>query len=200
MGPSVLIVCTGNICRSPMAQAVLLAGLPAGLPSASGEPIRVASAGTHALVGNPIDPDALAALAVWGVPAPDFAATQLTAALVQGADLLLGATREHRAAAVTLAPARARHAYTLREFGRLAAAVDPAELPGGNPAARLTELLTAVRARRGTLAIGPPADEDIPDPYRRGGPAFDAALRLVHQALRPLTDVLTPPAPLNRVG
>ena len=189
MNPAVLIVCTGNICRSPMAQAVLMAGL-AGAP---GDSVQVSSAGTHALVGERMHVDAVQALEVWGIQVPEFTAAALTPAAVQQADLLLGATREHRAAIVRLAPARARDAYTLREFGRLAAAVDPAALPAGSRGRRLAALLTAVSALRGTLTLREPAEDDIPDPYGRGRPAFDLALSLIHHALRPAITQLGDP-------
>ncbi len=46
-----LTVCTGNVCRSPYAAALLGAGLDWARPGA----FRVASAGTPALVGRPVD-------------------------------------------------------------------------------------------------------------------------------------------------
>jgi protein-tyrosine phosphatase len=82
----VLVVCTGNICRSPAVERLLAAGLGAayrgrdtgGLAPA----IEVASAGTGGMVGWPM-PDEMAALvASRGVDPTGFEARQLTPGLV----------------------------------------------------------------------------------------------------------------------
>ena len=197
MPPTVLFVCTGNICRSPMAAALLAAGLPPAGPSGSGDGVQVASAGTRALVGAPLDPHAERALREAGTPVPGVPARQLTGELVREADLVLAASREHRAAAVTLAPARARVAYTIREFGRLAAAVPPEEIEPVAVADRLLALRDRASLRRGTLPVlADPAGEDIPDPYRRGQVAFDEVLGLLVAALNPVLARLSA-APLS---
>jgi len=66
-------------------------------------------------------------------------------------------------------------------------------LPAGSRGRRLAALLTAVSALRGTLTLREPAEDDIPDPYGRGRPAFDLALSLIHQALRPAITQLGDP-------
>ena len=96
----ILVVCTGNICRSPYLERVLEHEL-------AGTGISVSSAGTGALVGSPIDPESASRLRATGADADGFAARQVTRELVAGADLIIGATREHISEVVPLYP-RAR--------------------------------------------------------------------------------------------
>jgi protein-tyrosine phosphatase len=167
----VLVVCTGNICRSPAVERLLAAGLGAAYQGRDGggltPAIEVASAGTGAMVGWPM-PDEMAGLvAGLGVSPDDFAARQLTAAMVQQADLVLALTRRHRSAIVELVPAAVRRTFTLRELARLVGDIDPATLPGANAttADRLRALVPVAAARRG-LSAHRPADDDVIDPYR----------------------------------
>ncbi|KQY42810.1 protein-tyrosine-phosphatase [Cellulomonas sp. Root137] len=168
----VLVVCTGNICRSPAAERLLAAGLGAayrGRDAAGGlaPAIEVGSAGTGAMVGHPMTDEIAALVAAQGVDPRNFEARQLVAGMVQQADLVLALTRRHRSAIVELAPAAVRRTFTLRELARLATDVDPATLPGSNAttADRLRALIPVAAARRG-LAAHRPADDDVVDPYR----------------------------------
>lgn len=80
----ILIVCIGNICRSPMAEAILQQRL-----LDRGLQIEVSSAGLHALVDSPADPMAQELLAERGVDISMHRARQLTQKLVFDADLIL---------------------------------------------------------------------------------------------------------------
>ena len=86
----ILAVCTGNVCRSPMAELLLRdwADPRAGL--------QVASAGTQALVGRPVDDGTAAVLAQLGLDPSRHRARQVTPAMAAGADLILTAERAHR--------------------------------------------------------------------------------------------------------
>lgn len=168
----VLVVCTGNICRSPAAERLLAAGLGAayrGRDSAGGlaPAIEVGSAGTGALVGYPMTDEMAAMVAGQGVDPRGFEARQLVPALVQQADLVLALTRRHRSAIVELVPAAVRRTFTLREMARLVADIDPSTLPGANAttADRLRALVPLAASRRG-LQAHRPADDDVVDPYR----------------------------------
>ncbi|MCW2614387.1 MAG: Tyrosine phosphatase, partial [Frankiales bacterium] len=112
----VLHVCTGNICRSPMAERLMRAGLAERL-GADADRFVVESAGTWGHSGSPMEAHAHTTLASYGVDGADFRARELVAEHVAGADLVLGATREHRAAAVVLHPRAASRTFTLRELG-----------------------------------------------------------------------------------
>ena len=93
----ILIVCVGNICRSPMAEIVLRKHL-------GGEDIVVESAGLAALVGNPIDPLAEAVLAGEGLTGKGHVARQVTAEMIGKADLVLAMQKRHLGAIHAIAP------------------------------------------------------------------------------------------------
>lgn len=77
---SILCVCTGNICRSPLAERLMAAALPGA---------TVASAGIGALQGKPMDPAAATIAQREGFVADDHRGQQLTAALVKQYELIL---------------------------------------------------------------------------------------------------------------
>jgi protein-tyrosine-phosphatase len=109
----VLVVCTANICRSASAAALLRDAVAA---SSVLSGLEVRSAGTHALVGAPGCRVAPALAQRWEA----HTATQLTPGLVDWADLILVASREHGAAVAELSlPARTR-TFTIRRAGRIA--------------------------------------------------------------------------------
>ena len=184
-----LHVCTGNICRSPMAERLTRAGLDARL-GADAERFLVESAGTWGHSGSPMEPHALSTLAAYGVDGRDFRARELVAEHVVAADLVLGATREHRAAAVVLHPRAASRTFTLREFARLAAAVDPAQLPVGDAVERARALVRAAAASRGMAPPNTPRDDDLDDPYQAPASAFAVCADLVASTLRGPLDLL----------
>jgi protein-tyrosine phosphatase len=87
-------VCTGNICRSPMAE-VVLSTLVAGVSGPA--LVAVASAGTaNWHVGNPMDPRARDALDRAGFTAPGPLATYADPAWLSGCDLIITMTHEQR--------------------------------------------------------------------------------------------------------
>ena len=92
-GPfGVLFVCTGNICRSPTAEALArreLARYP-------GVPIQVSSAGSHALEGNPAARRSLLAASARGASLERHAARELTRQRVKAADLVALAAEHAR--------------------------------------------------------------------------------------------------------
>ena len=182
----ILHVCTGNICRSPMAERLTAHGLRQRLGDGA-DPFVVESAGTWGHSGSPMESYALSTLKAYGVDGSDFSARELVAELVVGADLVLGATREHRAAAVVLHPRAASRTFTLREFARLAGAVDPADIPAVDPVERARQLVRAAAAKRGLVPPAHPKDDDLADPYQGPESGFAVCGDLVQASLqRPL--------------
>ncbi len=84
----ILVVCTGNICRSPMAEALLRARLGARVQ-------QVASAGTGALVGHPADPLAVEVAGIHGLDLTAHRAQQATLPLLSAMDLVLTLDQSH---------------------------------------------------------------------------------------------------------
>ncbi len=80
----ILVVCTGNICRSPMAAALLGHNLASHNPA-----VEVQSAGLAALVGYPADPLAQDLMRDRGIDLSNHRAQQLTPAMVMDADVVL---------------------------------------------------------------------------------------------------------------
>ncbi len=152
--PRILAVCTGNICRSPAIERLLAARL---------DGIDVLSAGTRAVVGHPMSEPMAALVEEAGASAAGFTARQLTPAVLQGVDLVITATRGHRAAVVELAPALVRRTFTLLELGRLLTVVPP---EGATPGERL--LAVPAAAARARTAVRP-GEDDVVDPI--GQPA-----------------------------
>lgn len=108
-------MCTANICRSPSAAAVLQA---AAIPG-----VEVRSAGTAAVAGAP--GCTLAPL----LAGSEHTSQPLTAELVQWADLVLTAGREHQAGVVGLDPGARTRTFTMRQAGRLAQWLLNARMP-----------------------------------------------------------------------
>jgi len=89
---SILFVCTGNVCRSPMAAGLLSAKLVAERPDAR---FRVSSAGTWALDGQPASSHALAVMSERHIDISDHIAHTISAEDVAEADLILTMSQEH---------------------------------------------------------------------------------------------------------
>lgn len=161
---TVLLVCTGNVCRSPAAERVLAARL-------TGTGVRVVSAGTRAVVGAPASEPMGPLVEAAGGTLDGFVARQLTAELVDAADLVLTMTREHRSAVSVLSPAAVRRTTTLREAAHLLRAAG--RVPGGWVVDRVRAVPDTLAATRGRVA---PLGADPTAWWRRGSAARRGAV------------------------
>ncbi|MDH2443694.1 low molecular weight phosphotyrosine protein phosphatase [Amnibacterium sp. CER49] len=153
-----MTVCTGNICRSPMAEVVLRDRFEA---AGLGDRVEVDSSGvSDEESGNPIDPRAASVLREAGYPVPRHRAHGITADELGCRDLLLAMT--------------ARHARTLRTRaadGPTAARVrmwrsfDPSAPPTSGPD-----------------AVADESDLDVADPWYGGRDLFVSTLQQVEAA------------------
>lgn len=180
----VLIVCTANQCRSPLAEAVLRQAL-----AGAGLDWQVTSAGTRAVSGRAPDPSVTKLLRHRGIDEPSWSSSRLTTARVSEAHLILTAAAEHTRAVVALQPRAVRRTFPLLQLARLA---DQAPvLDCADSLAAGSALLRAAVAARSFVAPVAEGHEDLADPIGRSLRAFraceariDAA---VGQILRPLT-------------
>ncbi len=85
---SVLFLCTGNICRSPIAAAILRSRLV-------GADIAIASAGVRALKMSPADPMAVITMRENGANISGHRAIQATAGLIRSHDVVIVMERAH---------------------------------------------------------------------------------------------------------
>jgi len=107
---TILFICTGNVCRSPMAEALFRRAV-----SGRGE-FRVLSAGLGAMDGQPPTPHSVRAMRELGVDISAQRSRMLTTELVRSADLILGMTHSHVDTVALLYPPAAEKTFLLREF------------------------------------------------------------------------------------
>jgi protein-tyrosine phosphatase len=201
----ILLVCTGNRYRSPIAERLLAARLSAASGDASGgdaAAFSVSSAGTCARPGESLNPWAAASVAEWGGRTDGFVSRRLTVEQITGADLVLGLARQHREAVVRICPTALRRCFVLEEFARLSLAAPGAVVPGAPVPLSLVGPLGAVRraaAARGAAAPGRPEAEDVPDPEARPDQLVAACAARIARAVGVVAQALTADAvPLRR--
>ena len=173
----ILTVCTGNVCRSPVAERLLQAGLDQVLPGG----FEVRSAGTRALVGDPVQPLSADIIRTFGGTSEGFAARQLTGKVLRKVDLVLAMSSAHRGEVLQLDASLLKRTFTIREFARMLDVLEGHEGPGaqvgpdiqfiGDRINANTELWRSLPARAASvrhLSLVPEAsDNDVIDPYRR---------------------------------
>lgn len=186
---SILMVCTGNVCRSPMAERLAEARLAARLGDP--HPFSVSSVGVSALTGQDMQPGARVVLTERGVDADGFVARQATAEEVDSADLVLTATRAHRTAVLRMAPGSMRRTFTLRELGRLVPLIEPAGSADG-PVLRAAAVVAQASAIRGSALASDPLADDVADPYLRPVEAFRECADLLSQEIDAILGALLP--------
>src|SRR5215471_3162289 len=107
---TILFVCTGNVCRSPMAEGIFRQAVQ-GRGS-----YRVLSAGLGAMHGQPPSAFAVQAVKELGIDISGLRSRMLTPELVQQADYIFGMTHSHVDTVMMLYPFAAEKTFLLREF------------------------------------------------------------------------------------
>ncbi len=185
-----LFVCTGNVCRSPIAERLARAFLDDALGAASAA-VGTASAGTHAVVGSDMEPSSALTLRGLGGEPFGFGARQLTGEMVDAAHLTLTMTRRHRHEVLKLAPRAMFRTYTLREAADLLSGVDVAALPPVSDLdQRAAALAMALGAQRATRRRSEREVDDVDDPMGRRAAAHEEAGDRIFGGLIPLLQAL----------
>ena len=180
-----LIVCTGNVCRSPMA-AQLLRGRLGML-----EGVEITTAGTQALVGEPMTAQAAAIAHRLGASETDVSehrARQLDPWMLREVDLVLALARIHRRDILDLEPSTTRRTFTLREFAHISRSEDSIRHGGADDANGSDERLRSGIARAAAFrGVVPPfvraEDADVVDPYRRSDAVYEESAAQIVSAV-----------------
>lgn len=185
---SILTVCTGNVCRSPLIERLLQRRMDEAYGSGV---VRVHSAGTGALVDSSMDERSAQILTDLVGDHAGFVSRWLEPQMVADADLILTATRDHRHTVMQHAPRALRRSFTVRELAHLVADLDPADLPT-DPQQRIDAVTRHAAAHRGTLAGLDPAELDVVDPYRQPEETYQHMRAQLVPALEAISRVVAP--------
>jgi protein-tyrosine phosphatase len=176
---AVLLLCTANVCRSVMAQAMLSARL-----AARGVTTGVASAGV--LAGDRrAPPEVISVMADRGLDVSRHMSRVVTAEDLEDADLILGLAREHVRHAAVLLPAAWPRAFTLRELVRRGRQAGP-RAPG-EPLGHWLDRAADGRDRAALLGCSPA--DDVADPVGGPLPAYQATAYLLDLLARDLVEL-----------
>lgn len=154
----IIIVCTANICRSPMGERLLAHGLAAEQPPVN--QLKVASAGISAYTGDPASVNSVRALKSVGLDVSNHQSQQISQALINRAFAIFCMTQTHRALIEVHFERLPKHLYLFREL-----------MPGD-------------------------ASVEIPDPFGRDLPAYEACRDSMVEAIPSLLKFLREQYPL----
>lgn len=191
----ILFVCTGNICRSPIAERLTRHELDVRLRGSAAGRIVVESAGTWGHEGAPMEAHAATVLDEYGADSAGFVGRELLDEHVVEADLVLTATLDHRAQVISMGHTAGLRTFTLKEFTRLVRRIDPSTLPDPRKGADVTQraraLVRSAAALRGWLLAASPEADEVHDPYGAPIGMFRNCGEEIFDALEPVVTALT---------
>ena len=150
----------------------------------------VGSAGTQALVGEPIHVSAREALTERDVPVPPGGGVQITPDVLASAGVVLTATRDHRRTVARVAPGAVKRTFTIRQFARLCEAGRSA---GGRSLARSAgELVEFAQHARSSVQPVSGDHDDIADPIGRPVEEFRQCRDLIAASIAQIAAAIDP--------
>jgi glycine hydroxymethyltransferase len=181
---NILFVCTGNVCRSPMAEGLFRQMV------ANRTDIRVRSAGVSTFPGQPPSPHAVEVLADLRIDISKLRSLPLSEQLVHGASCIIAMTRSHMESIHYLFPEAAEKTFLLREFEEYAPSLDVADPIGlGREAYEVTRDIIR-RALPGILkfvdsgALDGKFDNDSPTMNQPGNLSLEQVDPAIFQAIQ----------------
>ncbi|BCJ42638.1 hypothetical protein GCM10010168_06200 [Actinoplanes ianthinogenes] len=193
---TVLHVCMGNICRSPMAERLLDRAVRDRAGGTEEQLVRSVSAGTGGWhEGEEMNPPAARQVRARRGTDAGFLARKLRGDFIDEADLILTATADQYDYVVALRPDAAERTFVLGEFGRLLGAVDREALPPAGPKPEVVRqrgaaIVAAVHRLRDGEA--PLLTDDLDDPWGRGDQTFQRVGDEIEDTTVPLAALLLP--------
>jgi len=176
----ILILCTANTCRSPMAEALMGRAL-----ADRGLDVAVSSAGLL-YDGEPATVTGVDTMEAWGLDLTGHRSRRVTPDLLGSADLIVAMARQHVREAVVLRPDRYPRIFTLKEIVRRGTDVGPR--PADEP---LEAWLARVhQGRRPTGQLGESPDDDVADPVGQGPAVYERTARELDDLITRLVDLL----------
>jgi len=148
---TVLFICTGNTCRSPMAEGLLKAALK------GRENVRVVSAGVAAMPGQPASPETRDVLQKNEADLPEFRSQQVDQLLLKSADWVIAMTASHADVLMQYFPVDAPEVHLLTDF------INPDECLSGSDVAD-------------PIGMGKSAYEEVAEVMRLAMPGVIAAV------------------------
>jgi protein-tyrosine-phosphatase len=173
----ILFICTGNLCRSPMAEALMRAELE----DRGCELVEVTSAGTWASDGYGATGDAIEVLSAYGIELAGHRSRAVEAAHVEAADLVVAMTSVHLREIERLDPRARAKTLLLKEIVEIAWEGDASDMAG-----RLALLLAGTRPK-------PRRELDLDDPIGLPLRAYERCARELRAGIRALADILCGP-------
>jgi len=189
---TVLHVCMGNICRSPMAERLFRHALRERIGDDVDERYLSHGAGVGGWhVGEAMNPPAARLLRQRGVEHDRFRARKLNGALIDASDLILCATSDQVSSVLELRPDAEGKTFVLGEFGRLLPTLPLAGLPPPDSPEHAYErglaLVAAASAARGPVR----PDDDLDDPWGMPDREFARVADQIEATVVPLAAALT---------